>query len=249
MRKLIACLACRNQGTRLYGKPLQNLDIEQRFSVLEYIVSAIKTFEPVSDIVLGISEGVENLGYQTLASKLGVQFIVGDEKDVLQRLIQCCKVADGTDVFRVTTESPFACFEAVEGAWKQHLEEENDLTTLDHVPVGSGFEITRLSAYERAWVNGENKHRSELCSLYIREHKHEFKIGYVPLPDEIKRSDIRLTIDYPEDLVLCRAVYQRFKHLAPRIPIAEIIHFLDGRPDLKILVEPFIPASLKMMYL
>ena len=29
-KKLVAALACRNQGTRLYGKPVQNLDIESR---------------------------------------------------------------------------------------------------------------------------------------------------------------------------------------------------------------------------
>ena len=28
-RKLVVTPACRNQGTRLYGKPLQNLDIEK----------------------------------------------------------------------------------------------------------------------------------------------------------------------------------------------------------------------------
>ncbi len=30
MRKLVACLACRNEGTRLYGKPLQNLDVKKK---------------------------------------------------------------------------------------------------------------------------------------------------------------------------------------------------------------------------
>ena len=29
MRKLVAALACRINGSRLYGKPLQNLDIEK----------------------------------------------------------------------------------------------------------------------------------------------------------------------------------------------------------------------------
>ena len=27
-RKLVAAIACRNQGSRLYGKPIQNLDIK-----------------------------------------------------------------------------------------------------------------------------------------------------------------------------------------------------------------------------
>jgi hypothetical protein len=33
-RKLIAALAVRNQGSRLYGKPLQNLDVESGTTVL-----------------------------------------------------------------------------------------------------------------------------------------------------------------------------------------------------------------------
>lgn len=249
MRKLVACLACRNQGTRLYGKPMQNLDIREHVTILDYLISAIRTFPPVSDIVLGISEGVDNEVFKRIALAKGIDFIVGDEIDVLQRLIQCCEKANGTDVFRMTTESPFNYFEMVEDAWKIHVAEGNDLTTLDNVPDGSGIEIIALEAYKRSWAQGERKHRSEMCSLYIREHKKDFKIGYLQAPKEILRADIRLTVDYPEDLVLCRAVYQKFKHLAPRIPLTQIIAFLDKTPQLKALVDPFVKEGLKTMYL
>ena len=37
MRKLVACLACRNEGTRLYGKPLQNLDIKKNITIKNYL--------------------------------------------------------------------------------------------------------------------------------------------------------------------------------------------------------------------
>ena len=37
-RKLVAALACRNQGSRLYGKPLQNLDIEKGIRIIDNIV-------------------------------------------------------------------------------------------------------------------------------------------------------------------------------------------------------------------
>lgn len=249
MRKLVACLACRNQGTRLYGKPLQNLDIENRVSILDYMVASIRTFSPVSDIVLGISEGVENEIFKEIAVEKGIDFIVGDKNDVLQRLIQCCDKANGTDIFRMTTESPFNYFEAIDKAWELHLNEANDFTCLDNVPDGSGIEIISLEAYKRSWEKGQSKHRSELCSLYIRENKKEFKIGYIQAPQEICRTDIRLTVDYPEDLILCRAVYQKFKHLVPRIPLKQIIDFLDANPQLKALVDPYVEESLKTMYL
>lgn len=249
MRKLVACIACRNQGTRLYGKPLQNLDIEQRITVVEYMIASIKTYPAVSAIVLGICEGPDNIVYKDLALRNEIDFIVGNEEDVLQRLIDCCEKASGTDIFRVTSESPFTYFEAIEDAWKDHTASDRDLTALDNLPDGSGFEMIKLEAYKNSWEKGERKHRSELCSLYIREHKSEFTIGYVSVPDNIQRTDIRLTIDYPEDLILCRAVFQKFKHLAPRIPLSEIINFIDANPKLKELVSPFVEEGLKTMYI
>lgn len=249
MRKLVAALACRNQGTRLYGKPLQNLDIEKRVTVLDYIIASVRTYAAVAEIVLGISEGVDNLAFKEVAARTAVPFIVGSEEDVLQRLIQCCEKADGTDIFRLTTESPFTYFEAIDAAWDNHVRSGRDLTALDNLPDGSGFEIIKLDAYRRSWERGERKHRSELCSLYIRENKSDFTIGYVDIPREVRRTDIRLTIDYPEDLVLCRAVYREFAALAPRIPVRSIIEFLDAQPQLKALVDPFVAEGLKTMYL
>ena len=248
-RKLVAALACRNQGARLYGKPLQNLDIEKGLSILEYMIDWLKTIPVVDEIVLGISEGSHNVCFVDVAKKKGVAHIIGDENDVLHRLIQCCEKGAGTDILRLTTESPFTYFEAIEGAWKKHVAENYDFSCLDNLPDGSGFELITHKTLKRSHDNGQRKHRSELCSLYIREHKSEFKIQYVEIPNALRRTDIRLTVDYPEDLVLCRAIYQRFKDKAPKIPLAEIIEFLDRNPQLNDIVKPFVAEGLKTMYL
>ena len=42
-RKLIAALALRNQGSRLYGKPLQNLDVKKGITVLANILACLRT--------------------------------------------------------------------------------------------------------------------------------------------------------------------------------------------------------------
>jgi len=249
VRRLVACLACRNQGTRLYGKPLQNLDIEERFSVLDYMIASVRTYSIVSDIVLAISEGLHNHAFIEFAEKHSLKYVVGDEEDVLCRLIKACEKVDGTDIFRLTTESPFTYFEAIEEAWAQHVTDGNDITALDNLPDGSGFEMIKLEAYKTSWLKGEPRHRSELCSLFIRENKNNFKFGYVAIPSEICRTDIRLTIDYPEDLILCRFVYTRLKHKAPLIPLIEIIQLLDSNVEIKRLVNPFVVEGLKTMYL
>lgn len=249
MRRLVACLACRNNGSRLFGKPLQNLDINDRISVLDYMIMAIKTYESIDEIVLAISLGDENTCFIDVAKKHGIKYIIGSEEDVLKRLIDACEFGNGTDIFRVTTESPFTFYEAIGQAWKDHVNGDFDITTLDYLPDGAGFEITKLEAYKRSWDLGERKHRSELCSLYIRENKADFKIKYVEIPEEIKRTDIRLTIDYPQDLILCREVFMHFKKSMPRIPLRDIINFIDKNPQLKALTDPLVEEGLKTMYI
>ena len=41
-RKLVAVLACRNGGSRLYAKPLQNLDQKKKISIIEDLIDTLK---------------------------------------------------------------------------------------------------------------------------------------------------------------------------------------------------------------
>ena len=68
-RRLVAALACRNQSARLYAKPLQNLDIDEDLTILAYIVQWISQMEMIDEVVLGISEGNDNLAYREFAEK------------------------------------------------------------------------------------------------------------------------------------------------------------------------------------
>lgn len=216
-RKLVAALACRNQGSRLYGKPLQNLDIEKGTRIIDVIIDGLNSLDCIDSVVLGISEGEDNEIFKSVAIEKGIEYIIGDQIDVLNRLILCGEKVDATDVFRVTTESPFLYHKAVDSLWEQHCSQNNDATFYEDIIDGCGFEFIRLSALIKSHLEGEEKHRSELCTLYIREHLNDFKVKKVKAPDYLNRKDLRLTIDNPEDLVICRKIYNEFKNQAPQI--------------------------------
>ena len=42
MTKLVAAIAVRNTGSRLYGKPMQNLDIMDGIAILDNLVDCIR---------------------------------------------------------------------------------------------------------------------------------------------------------------------------------------------------------------
>lgn len=248
-RRLVAAIACRNQGSRLYGKPIQNLDVNQGIRIIDNIIDCLKTLDIIDEIVLGISEGVENELFKTIADEKGLRYVIGDQVDVLSRLIHCGQLAQATDIFRVTSESPFLYFEPVKSLWVQHQSENADATLMDDVIDGCGFEILSLKALEHSHIHGETKHRSELCTLYIRENHEKFKIIKALPPQELVRKDLRLTVDNPEDLAVCRVVYGIFKKSAPKISVPEIVKFLDANPKLIELTAPFAELGYSTMYL
>lgn len=248
MRKLVAALACRNQGTRLYGKPIQNLDIEKGITILDNILDCLNSIEEIDEVILGISEGDENLVFRTEAEKRGLRYVIGSEQDVLKRLIDCGKLGEATDIFRVTSESPFVSFAKVKALWRQYCDEGLDALFLDNIVDGCGFEIISQSALERSHNEGESRHRSELCTLFIRENLEKFKVAKVEAEPEFYRTDLRLTVDNPEDLVICRAIYKFFQEQAPRINLRDIITFLDKNPELISLTAPFTEVGYQTMY-
>ena len=189
-RKLAAVLACRNKGKRLFGKPLQNLDIRSSWTILDQIILTLKNINIIDEIVLAISVGVENKCFLEYARNKELKFIEGHEIDVLQRLNLGLKHVEATDLFRVTSESPFLYTQPVKKAWEIHVSQSNDATFFDDIIDGCGFEIITAEALHRSWEMGKERHRSEMCTLFIRENKNQFKISKLTCPEKLIRKDI-----------------------------------------------------------
>ena len=61
-------------------------------------------------------------------------------------------------------------FEPIDELWENHKKNKFDATLYDQIIDGCGFEILSLKSTNSLFKNGEDRHRSELCSLYIREN-------------------------------------------------------------------------------
>ena len=238
-RRLVAALAVRNTGARLYGKPLQRLGGET--TILGHLVASLQSHDFVAECVLGIAEGTANLVYEEVAGELGCRHVFGPEDDVLGRLNACGRLAGATDILRKTTEDAFLDHDALALAWERHVERGSDATVLDHAPEGAAFEIFRAEVLERAHREGDDR---EHATDHVRFNQALFDVDILQPPDPAnRRMDLRLTVDNPEDLVVARAVFAELGHLGPRIPLREIVAFLDARPDLRALVAPFSEAA------
>ena len=90
--------------------------------------------------------------------------------------------------------------------------------------------------------------QSEFSTSYIRKNYKKFNINKFSPPKEFYRKDLRLTIDYPEDLALCRIIYKKFHKDAPTFSLKNIVRFLDKNPKLKNMVRPYVKKGYSTMY-
>ena len=222
--RVAAVIACRVDSERLYAKPMQLLN---NHPILELLIEQIKSSKLIDEIILAISEKPGNEIFIEFALKNNIKFVIGDDEDVLDRLVLGAEYVNCNIIFRVTSENPFIYWEGIDLAIKKHIDGKYDFSFIDGLPIGASFELINFDALEKSHKKGKNKHRSELCSLYIYENKKSFKINTIQAPKMLHRPNFRLTVDTPEDLIVARLIYKKLgKNLKP-IPLNKIIQYLD----------------------
>ena len=82
--------------------------------ILQHVLDQIKKSKLIDEIVLGISEKEGNEIFVKFAKENQLKFVIGDDKDVLQRLIEGAKYVNADIVFRITPENPFIYWEGID---------------------------------------------------------------------------------------------------------------------------------------
>jgi spore coat polysaccharide biosynthesis protein SpsF (cytidylyltransferase family) len=158
----------------------------------------------------------------------------GSEDDVLDRYYRAALAHEATHVVRVTADCPFLCAAESDRVIAHHLGTNADYSHNITVwgsgmPLGTGTEIFTLATLERSWREGREPHHREHVDEYVGDHPELFRIERVEAPPELRRPELRLTVDEPEDLELTRELYAR---LAEPFDLADVIRLLDASPEL-----------------
>lgn len=200
-------------------------------AIVEHLARSLRQCPCVADVRFAIARGPGDTALVDLAQRMELAYCLGSEQDVLGRVIATAEEAGATDVLRKTSEDPFFDPQLLGPAWARHLGQENDVTAVDLLPEGTAFEIFTLAALRRCHENGDAEDREHIAN-YARFHQSEFALEILHPEPACRRLDLRLTIDTPEDLIVCRAVFSNLGGRERLIPIPEIVRFLDDHPEL-----------------
>lgn len=231
MSAAIAVVTARMASSRYPGKALVPLAGRPLLAVL---LERMLGVSELGGVVLATSTRPENDVLARVAEDMKVPVFRGDEDDVLRRHLDCARAHGADHVVRVTGDNPLTDTETLRCLLDLHLREDADYTYVpgDALLMGILPEVIATRALARSWERGEARHRSELVTLYIKEHPGEFEVRTAPLPEGLYRPELRLTVDEREDVLLMQELFARLSRPPGQVTTREAIALLDREPAL-----------------
>jgi spore coat polysaccharide biosynthesis protein SpsF len=229
--RVFVAVSARMASSRCPGKAMALLAGRPLLAVLLERMAAARGVEGV---VLATSASPENDVLVRLAEALGVRTFRGDEEDVLGRHVACARAVGADHLVRVTGDNPLTDLETLEALVALHVARGADYTYVpgDALLMGILSEVVSRIALERSWERGEARHRSELVTLYLKEHPEEFRVATGTLPDGLYRPEYRLTVDEADDVTLMQEIFGALAVPGRLVTTREAIALLDRRPEL-----------------
>jgi N,N'-diacetyllegionaminate synthase len=221
-------VAGRMKSTRLPQKAILSI---AGMSSVERCLSQCLAISGVSQVILATS----NLDADAILEKYTLdgeaKFWKGDPDDVISRYLGACDNYGVDVVVRVTADCPMILPEIIEHLLAKHFEAGADYTAAKECAVGSSGEIINVSALRKVVEYFGAAPYSEYMTWYFQNNPSHFKLNIVPLPKNLLR-DYRMTLDYPEDLLMFESLYSRLGNDRNHFSASEVFAVLDESSEI-----------------
>jgi len=209
------------------GKPLLALMIERvRRARLAGTVVLATTVEPVDRIVEELGRG------------LGVETYCGHPTDCLDRHVRAARVVDADVVVKIPSDCPLIDPAVIDRVLEVFL---NDPERYDYAgnlhpesyPDGNDVEVMSRQALETAWSEAQRPYEREHTTPFLWDQPERFRIGSHVWEKGLDLSRVhRWVLDYPEDYVLIRTVFERLLPVRPQFNLEDILALMEREPAL-----------------
>ena len=167
-----------------------------------------------------------------LARVCGAEVYRGAVGDVIERKVGACQTFGVDFAIIAEADNPFHEPSHIDRAIKNAVETGVDFVTVSDLPIGSWVKGVKRTALERVYST-KGDQNTEVFTRFFTENP-EFSIQTLPADPDLPRFDpeLRLTIDYQEDLDLLRMIYDRLSHCGDSISLHEVLSLMVREPEL-----------------
>lgn len=203
-------------------------------TLVEHLARRLKLAELAEGVVIATGDHPDNQPIIEICRAAGVECYVGSEEDTLDRFIGAAKRYGWDSIVRVTADNPLTAPDGIAQGIRIFREQELDYfdnICLSGYPHGLGYEIIRRDVLEFSHAQWKMRENLEHVTWGLRRHLPLFRHAFFEVTPDLHRPDLRLSVDFPEDLELVQRVYAHFDY-RDDVSATDIIRFLDAHPEL-----------------
>ena len=227
--KFAIFIPVRLSSTRLPGKALA--EVKGR-PVLAHLIERLKLSKVTDTIVICTTKDTTDDPLENLASQCGVNLYRGSRDDLIQRMsnaatehgVEYLICVDGDDVMMDPEQVDQVA---------QFIDDRNaDFVRMAGMPFGTNPIALKATALQRVCAIKESTDTATGWGVYFEE-SNEFIVESLDVQSaDLNQPELRLTLDYPEDLAMISAIYEQLYMDSHSIRIRDVIKLLDENPAL-----------------
>lgn len=207
--KVIALIQARMGSKRLPEKAM--LLIGGR-TVIETIVKRLKHSTEIDDIILSTSDSPENDVLVKHARTIGLKVHRGSENDLVSRHLGALQQIGADAMIKVTADAPLVDPELVDRMVTMYREKHGAIDFMTNClpptyPDGMDLDMTPRVVLEKLNVEA-TPFVKEYFAAHMMENPEKFRV--VNMKNDADLSFLRWTLDYPEDLMFIKKVFDHF---------------------------------------
>ena len=237
MSQLGIILQARTGSTRMPEKVIRPFFNEK--SILDLLIEKVQKLGVPAVLATTVNPSDDRIC--ELADRHDFPVFRGSENDVLDRFIQGAREHKFDKIIRVCADNPFldlagmkTLIEAFEKSDTDYLSFQlagNKPSILTH--FGFWTEAVRLDALEKAQQLTNEKLYHEHVTNFIYGNPEIFNVQFIQAdPLVFSRTDIRMTLDTPEDFKIQQQIFATISKENPNFGIPEIVSWLDRHPEI-----------------
>jgi spore coat polysaccharide biosynthesis protein SpsF len=216
-------LQARMGSKRLPGKVLADLVGRP---LVEHCIRRLLAAD-VGPVLLATSLSPADDPLVAAGARLGIQVFRGPEDDVLQRFGLVADYLDARFFIRATADNPAVDIEAPARVMAAMAATGADHVVEADLPLGAAVEGVRTAALYQALAQARDAYDREHVTPYLYRNPGRFLAVRLQAPPGLRRPDVRLTVDTPDDLRSMRRVLGRAAPAGDLAPLSAIIAAAD----------------------
>jgi spore coat polysaccharide biosynthesis protein SpsF len=178
-------------------------------------------------VVVATTSNPEDDILEEVAERCGAPVFRGPDRDVLRRFVLAADRFGATSVVRATADNPAVDIDAPLRVLELLLRTGADYVVEVDLPHGTAVEAVSVEALVKADAIATDADDREHVTPLLRRDRRLFNALQTAAPGRLRRPDLRLTIDTPEDLWFMERVVAELGCPAPESPLGDIIVAAD----------------------